>query len=162
MKGHRERLVVATAAVLFGVVFGILFLACEQREDEPDARAGAPASAEAKPDAGADAPASAKVTPDSPPAPSAPKAVAEGKHSFNDIHSGAQRLGKRIEGFREMATGDLEAVFRELEAEQAQLMAELEAIGGENEKWDAARAELVAKAFVLRGQVRQFAGRVNE
>jgi hypothetical protein len=52
--------------------------------------------------------------------------------------------------------------FFELEANQAQLMAELEAIGGENAKWDAAREEIVRKAFALRGQVRQFAGRVNE
>ena len=51
--------------------------------------------------------------------------------------------------------------FVELEAKQAQLMVELEAIGGENEKWDAARAEVVREATALRGRVREFAGRVN-
>jgi hypothetical protein len=97
MKGRRETLVVATAAVLFGVVFGILFLACGQREDEPDARADAPASAKAKPD--------------SPPAPSASKAAVGYRISFNDIHSHVQDLGEQIEGFQEKATGNLGATF---------------------------------------------------
>jgi hypothetical protein len=148
MKGRRETLVVATAAVLFGVVFGILFLACEQREDKPDARADAPASAKAKPD--------------SPPAPSASKTAGRRRARFNDIRKHVQNLGEQIEGFRGKATGDLVAGLAELEAKQAQLMAELEAIGGENEeKWDAARAELVGEAHELRGQVQEFRKRVN-
>ena len=148
MKGRCETLVVATAAVLFGVVFGILFLACEQREDKPDARADAPTSAKAKPD--------------SPPAPSASKAAADRRMSFNNIRSHVQELGEQIEGFRGKATGDLVAALGELEAKQAQLMVELEAIGWENEKWDAARAEFIPKAHDLRGQVGEFASRVNE
>ncbi len=145
MKGRRETLVLATAAVLFGVVFGILFLACEQREDEPDARADAPASAKAKPD--------------SPPAPSAsefPDYV-----SFNDIRSKVESMGMQIERYRGEVTGDLEVALGELEAKYAQLMVELETIGGENEKWDAARAELVREAIDLRRRVREFKGRVN-
>jgi len=149
MKGRSETLVMATAAVLFGVAFGILFLACEQREDEPDARADAPASAKAKPD--------------SPPAPSASRVAGDGYVSFNDIRSRVRELGVQIEGYRGKATGDLEVAFGELEAKQAQLMAELEAIGGENEKWDAARAEAVREAALdLRSQVRSFAAKVNK
>ena len=149
MKGRRETLVVTTAAVLFVVVFGILFLACEQREDKPDARTGAPASAKAKPD--------------SPPAPSASKVTADGYASFNDIRSRVRELGVQIEGYRGEATGDLGVVLEELAAEQAQLMDELERIGGENEKWDAARAEVAREAALdLRSRVRKFAGRVND
>jgi hypothetical protein len=146
--------VVATAAVLFGVVFGILFLACEQREDEPDARANAPASAEA--------PASAKAKPDSPPAPAASQVAADNKRRFNDERKFVQDLGLKIEALRGKATGDLEVAFGELEAEQAQLMAELDAIGGDNEKWDAASTELHRKAWGLRSRVRDFGTSVNE
>lgn len=149
MKGRRETLVVATAAVLFGVVFGILFLACEQREDKPDARAGAPASAKAKPD--------------SPPAPSASKVAGDGYVSFNDIRSRVRELGVQIERRRGEVTGDLAVVLEELAAKQAKLMAELERIGGENEKWDAARAEAAREAALdLRGQVRSFSARARE
>jgi hypothetical protein len=147
MKRHRETLVVTTAAVLFGVMFGILFLACEQREDKPDARANAPA---------------AKAKPDSPPAPSASKVAARRGMSFDNARTHVQDLGEQIEAFRGKATGDLAVAFGEIEAEQAQLMADLEAIGGENEKWDAARAELVGRAHILRGRVQEFKGRVNE
>jgi hypothetical protein len=136
MKGHRETLVVATAAVLFGVVFGILFLACGQREDEPDAKA--------------DAPASAKVE--------APRH----RMNFDAILAQAQNLGKRIERSGEKATGDLVVTLGELEAEQAQLMAKLETIGGQNEKWDAARTELIGNTQRLRKRVKEFEGRVNE
>ena len=146
MKGRRETLVVATATVLFGVVFGILFLACEQREVEPDARAGAPA---------------AKVEPDSPPAPSASKVAVDTYASFNDIHSRVQELGVQIEGYRGRATGDLGVALEELVAKQAQLMDELEAIGGENEEWDAVRAEVRKAALDLRSQLRKFARRVS-
>ena len=146
MKGRRETLVAATAAVLFGVVFGILFLACEQREDEPDARAEAPA---------------AKVEPDSPPAPSASKVAADHYATFNDIRSRVRELGVGIEGFRGKVTGDLEVALEELVAKQAQLMDELERIGGENEEWDAVRAEVRKAALDLRSQLRKFAGRVR-
>jgi hypothetical protein len=148
MKGRRETLVVATAAILFGVVFGILFLACEQREAEPDARAEAPASAEAKPD--------------SPPAPSASKVAVDTYASFNDIHSRVRELGVQIEGLRGKATGDLEVALEELVAKQAQLMDKLERIGGENDEWDAVRAELRKAALDLRSQLRRLAGRVRE
>jgi hypothetical protein len=149
MKGRRKTLVVATAAVLFSVVFGILFLACEQREDKPDARAKAPASAKAKPD--------------SPPAPSASKVAGDRRMSFDEVRKHVQESGERIEDFRGKATGDLGVALGELEAKQAQLMAELERIGGENEKWDAARAEVVREAALdLRGQVRSFAAKARE
>ena len=161
MKGHLETQLVATAAVLFGVVFGILFLACEQREDEPDARTDTPASAKAKPDAGADAPAGANALPDSPPAPSASKATGDPRGSFTHTRNSVNRLGKQLEGFRGKATGDLGVALGELEAKQAQLMAELEAIGGENEKWDAARKKLKREVHDLRKRVHEFAGRVN-
>ncbi len=147
MKERRETLVVATTAVLFGVVFGILFLACEQREDKPDARADTPASAKAKPD--------------SPPAPSASKVAGDPRGSFNDTRSGVKSLGEQLEGFRGRTTGDLGVALGELEAKQAQLMAELERIGGQNEKWDAARAEVVGEAIDLRERVLEFSRRVN-
>ena len=142
MRGRRETRGVATAAILFGVVFGILFLACEQREEKPDARTDAPASAKAKSD--------------SPPAPSASKAAARPRMSFNNIRSHVQELGEQIVGFRGKATEDLEVALGELEAKQAQLMTELLRIGGENEKWDAASKELVPRAHDLRGRVQEF------
>ena len=156
MKGRRETLVVATAAVLFGVVFGILFLACGQREDEPDTRANAPASAKAKPD--------------SPRAPSGSKVAADGGLNFNETRKHVQDSGKEIEHFRERiiegfggkVAKDLKAALGELEAEQAQLMAKLETIGGENEKWAAARAELRPEAHALKGGLRRFSKRLIE
>jgi hypothetical protein len=156
MKGRRETLVVATAAVLFGVVFGILFLACGQREDEPDTRANAPASAKAKPD--------------SPRAPSGSKVAADRGLNFNETHKHVQESGKNIEysreqiieGFGGKVAEDLEAALGELEAEQAQLMAKLETIGGENEKWDAAREELNREAHVLKGGLRKLQKRMND
>ena len=80
---------------------------------------------------------------------------------FNRIRMRVQNLGERLEDFRGKATGDLGVTLGELEAEQAQLMAELEAIGGENEKWDAARKELIRESHDLRGRVNEFAGKVN-
>jgi hypothetical protein len=148
MKGRREKLVAVTTAALFGVVFGILILACGQREDQPEVRTDAPAAAKAKPD--------------TPPAPAAPKAAEVRKtRGFDDFHSHVQDLGNQLEGLRAEASGDLAVVLGELEAEQAQLMAELDAIGGENEKWDAARAELVPKIMDLRKQIREFKEKVN-
>jgi hypothetical protein len=148
MKGCREKWVAVTTAALFGVVFGILILACGQREDQPEVRTDAPATAKAKPD--------------TPPAPAAPK-VAEARkgRGFDDFHSHVQELGMQLEGLRAKATGELGVALKELEAEQAQLMAELDAIGGENEKWDAARAELVSKIMDLREQIREFREKVN-
>ncbi len=156
MKGRRETLVVATAAVLFGVVFGILFLACEQREDEPDARADAPASAKAKPD--------------SPRAPSGSKVAAGRGLNFKQTREHVQDSGKAIEMLREQiiegfggkVAKDLKAALGELEAEQAQLMAKLETIGGENEKWDAGREELRREAHALMGGLREFSKRLVE
>ena len=156
MKGRRETLVMATAALLFGVVFGILFLACGQGEDEPGTRANAPASAKAKPD--------------SPRAPSASKVAADGRLNFDETRKHVQASGKAIErlraqiieGFGGRVAEDLQAGLGELEAEQAQLMAKLETIGGQNEKWDAARAKLIANTHQLRKQVKEFEGRVNE
>ena len=149
MKRRREKWGVVTAAALFGVVFGILNLACEQREEQPEVRTDAPASAKAKPD--------------TPPAPAAPKAVAARvTRGFDDYHSHVQDLGNRLEGLRAEASGDLGVALGELEAEQAQLMAELDAIGGDNEKWDAARAELVQQIIDLRKQVRELTEKVNE
>lgn len=148
MKGRRETLMVATAAVLFGVVFGILFLACEQREDKPDARADAPTSAKAKPD--------------SPPAPSASKVAGDRRMSFNEVRKHVQESGEQIENFRRKATGDLGGALGELEAKQVQLMTELLRIGAENEKWDAARTQLTREAHALQGRLRKFARRVNE
>jgi predicted nuclease with TOPRIM domain len=113
------------------------------------------------PDARADAPA-ANAKPDSPPAPSASKVAGDGRAGFNDIRSHVQDLGGKIEGFRGKATGDMAVALEELEAKQEQLMAELERIGGENEKWDAARTEIVREAHYLRRQFRDFAARVNE
>jgi len=148
MKGRREKRVAATSAALFGVVFGILILACEQREEQPEVRTDAPASANAKPDR--------------PPAPAAPK-VAEARETrgFDDFHSHVQDLGGQLEGLRAKATGELEVALGELEAEQARLMAELDAIGGQNEKWDAARPELVPKINDLREQIRELREKVN-
>jgi len=149
MKERRETLLVTTAAILFGVVFGILVLACGQSEDEPDARADAPTSANAKPD--------------SPPAPSGSKAATAGHRiSFNDLHTHVYDLGEQIKGLQGKATGDLGVALGELEAEQAQLMLELETIGGENDKWDAERTEVIRKAYDLRGRVQEFRRRVNE
>jgi hypothetical protein len=136
MKGRRETLVVATAAVLFGVVFSILFLACGQREDEPGARA--------------DAPASAKVE--------APRPGA----NFDDIMTQVQNLGRRIQRAGGKATGDLGVTLEKLEAEQARLKAELETIGGQNAKWDAARTELIGNTHRLRERVKKFEASVNE
>ena len=82
MKGRRETLVAATAATLFGIPF----LACEEHDDKPEARAVAPAIQQTKSN--------------SPPAPSAPKAEARPKASFNDMHSHVQDLGVQIEDFR--------------------------------------------------------------
>jgi HPt (histidine-containing phosphotransfer) domain-containing protein len=142
MKGRRETLVVATAAVLFGVVFGILFLACGQSEDEPS----------------------------TPRAPSASKVAADRGLNFNETHKHVQGSGENIEDFRQQiiegfggkVAEDLKAALGEFEAEQAQLMAKLEAIGGENEKWDAAREELNREAHVLKGGLRKFQKRVND
>jgi hypothetical protein len=154
MKGRRETLVMTTAAVVFGLVFGILLLACGQSEEQPDARAGASLNA--------DTPASAEAEPDLPPAPSASKVTAAGERTFDDTQKWVRDLGKRIEIYRGEATGDLEPALEELEATQAQLMAELEAIGGENEKWDAARAEFIQRVTALHRQIRQFARRAGE
>ncbi len=156
MKGRRETLVVATAAVLFGVLFGILFLACGQREDEPGTRVNAPASAKAKPD--------------SPQAPSGSKTAAGRGLNFNETRKHVQDSGKYIERLREQiidgfggkVAEDLKAALGELEAEEAQLMAKLETIGGENEKWDAARAELNGEAHALMGGLRKFSKRMVE
>ncbi|MBW2691640.1 MAG: hypothetical protein JRE57_03265 [Deltaproteobacteria bacterium] len=149
MKGRREKWGVVTAAALFGVVFGILNLACEQREEQPEVRTDAPASAKAKPD--------------TPPAPAAPKVTEARKtRGFDDFHSHVQDLGNQLEGMRAEASGDLGVALGELAAEQAQLMAELDAIGGENEKWDAARADMVSQITDLREQVREFREKVNE
>jgi hypothetical protein len=148
MKGRREKWVVVTAAALFGVVFGIFILACGQHEDQPEARTEAPASAKARSD--------------TPPAPAAPKAAAtRGTRGFNDFHSHLEDLGNQLEGLRAEATGELGVTLANLEVEQAKLMAELDAIGGENEKWDAARAELVPKINNLRERIREFKGKVN-
>lgn len=148
MKGRREKLVAATAAALFGVVFGILILACEQREDPPEAKTNVPASAKAKPD--------------TPPAPAASQvAEARGTRGFDDFHSHVQDLGGQLEGLRAKATGELEVVWGGLKAEQAGLMAELDAIGGQNEKWDAARAELVQRIKDLREQIRELREKVE-
>jgi hypothetical protein len=148
MKGRREKWVVVTAAALFGVVFGILNLACGQHEDQPEVRTDAPASAKAKPD--------------TPPAPAAPKAAEVRKtRGFDDFHSHVQDLGNQLEGLRAEASGDLAVVLGELEAEQAQLMADLDAIGGDNEKWDAARAELVQEIIELRERIQEFKEKVN-
>jgi hypothetical protein len=148
MKGRREKWVAVTAAALFGVVFGILNLACEQREDQPEARTEAPASAKAKPD--------------TPPAPAAPN-VAETRKSggFDDFHIHLQDLGNQLEGLRANARGELGLDLANLEVEQSKLMAELDAIGGENEKWDAARAELVPKIVNLRERIRELRDKVN-
>jgi hypothetical protein len=148
MKGRREKWVAVTAAALFGVVFGILNLACEQREDQPEVRT--------------DAPASAKARPDTPPAPAAPK-VTETRNTrgFDDYHSHLQDLGNRLEGLRANARGELGLDLANLEVEQSKLMAELDAIGGENEKWDAARAELVPKIVNLRERIRELRDKVN-
>ena len=137
MKGRRETLVLATAAVLFGLVFSVVFLACGQSEDKPDARAGAPASAKAKVEA-----------------PREPR--------FNDWSSHVQQLGEQIEGLRRSAPEDRGAALGELETDHAQLMAELETIGGENEKWDAVRTEFTENALDLRRRIYEFRGRVNE
>ena len=137
MKGRRKTLVVAIAAVLFGLVFSVVFLACGQSEDKPDARAGGPASAKTKAEA-----------------PSEPK--------FNDWSSHVQQLGEQIEGLRRSAPGDRGAALGDLETDHAQLMAELETIGGENEKWDAVRTEFTGKVLDLRRRIHEFRGRVNE
>jgi hypothetical protein len=145
MKGRREKWVVVTAAALFGVVFGILNLACEE---QPEVRTDAPASAKAKPD--------------TPPAPAAPK-VTEARKSggFDDFHIHVQDLGNQLEGLRENVRGELGLDLANLEVEQSKLMAELDAIGGENEKWDAARAELVPKIVNLRERIRELREKVN-
>ena len=149
MKGRREKWVVVTAAVLFSVAFGILNLACEQREEQPEVRTDAPASAKAKPD--------------TPPASAAPKAAAAREtRGFDDYHSHVQDLGNRLEGLRAEASGDQKVALEKLATEQAKLMAELDAIGGENEKWDAASAELIPQIIVLRKQVRELTEKVNE
>jgi chromosome segregation ATPase len=147
MKGcRREKWVVVTAATLFGVALGILNLACEE---QPEVRTDAPASAKAKPD--------------TPSAPAAPKAAAAREtRGFDNYHSHVQDLGNRLEGLRAEASGDLGVALGELEAEQAQLMAELDAIGGDNEKWDAARAELAPQITDLREQIRELREKVNE
>jgi hypothetical protein len=142
MEGSRERLMVAIAAVLFGVAFGILVLACGQPGDQPEAKTEAPTSANARTDA---------------PPPAAARKAAETRETrgFADFHSHVQDLGVQLEGLRAKATGESEVALEELEAEQARLMAELDAIGGQNEKWDAARAELIPKIIVLRKQIRE-------
>ena len=48
-----------------------------------------------------------------------------------------------------------------LEVEQSRLMAELDAIGGDNEKWDAAREELVQEIIELRERIQEFKEKVN-
>ncbi len=148
MKRRRERLALAAAALLFGVVFAILVLACGQPDEQPEAGTAAPAASNAKPDL--------------PPARAATKA-AESRESrgFDDYHSHVQDLGMQLEGLRATASGEFEVVLKELEAEQARLMAELDAIGGQNEKWEAARAELVPKITSLRKQVRELREKLN-
>lgn len=148
MKRRREELAAAAAAVLLGVVFGILVLACGPSDEQPEARTETPAASNAKPDV--------------PPARAATK-VAESRESrgFDDFHSHVQDLGMQLEGLRATASGEFEVVWKKLETEQAQLMAELDAIGGQNEKWDAARAELVPKINALREQVRALKDEVN-
>jgi hypothetical protein len=112
-------------------------------------------------DARADAPASANAKPDSPPAPAASKFP--NYVSFNDIRSRVEEMGVRIERYRGEVTGDLGVAFGELAAKQAELMAELERIGGENKKWDAARAEAVREAALdLRGQIWRLEERAKE
>ena len=148
IKGRREKWVVVTVAALFGVAFGILNLACEQREEQPEVRT--------------DAPASAKVRPDTPPAPAAPKVTETRKtRGFDDFHSHLQDLGNQLEGLRANAKGELGLALANLEVEQSKRMAELDAIGGENENWDAARAELVRKIIDLRERIHEFKEKVN-
>jgi hypothetical protein len=149
MKGRCEKWVVVTAAALFGVAFGIVNLACGQSDEQPEVRTDAPASAKAKPG--------------TPPAPAAPKVTETRKtRGFDDFRSHVQDLGNQIESLRAEASGDLGVALGKLAAEQAQLMVELDAIGSENEKWNAARAELVQQINDLREQVREFREKVNE
>jgi hypothetical protein len=82
--------------------------------------------------------------------------------SFNEVRKHVQESGENIEGYRGKVTGDLEVALGELEAKQAQLMAELETIGGENAKWYAARTELTREAHGLRGGLRKISRRVHE
>lgn len=149
MKERREKLVVVTAAALFGVAFGSFILACGQPEDQPEARTEAPASEQAKPDM--------------PPAPTAPK-VAEVPRArgFDDFHDHVRDLGAQLEGLRAEAKGELGLALANLEVDQAKLLAELDAIGGDSAKWEAARAELVPQIIGLRGQVRELKEKVNE
>ncbi|MBW2542963.1 MAG: hypothetical protein JRF15_12820 [Deltaproteobacteria bacterium] len=149
MKGRREKWALVAAAALFGVVFGILSLACGQSEDQPEMRT--------------DGPASAKARPDMPPAPAASK-VAETATSrdFGDFHSHLRDLGAQLEALRPKAEGELGVALANLEVEQARLMAELDAIGGDGESWDAARAKLVPQIIGLRGQIRALREKLNE
>lgn len=149
MKGRREKLVVASAAVLFGFVFSIHILACGQHEDQPEVRT--------------DGPATAKAGKDTPPAPAAAK-VAETSRTrdFDDFHSHVRDLGAQLEGLRAEAKGELGLALANLEVDQAKLLAELDAIGGDSAKWEAARAELVPQIIGLRGQVRELKEKVNE
>ena len=148
MKGRRETLLAAAAAALFGVVMGILILACGQREDQPEAKTEAAASAKAEPDM---------------PSAAAASKVAEASEArgFSDFHSHLQDLGVQLEGLRAKATGEFEVTLEALAAEQARLMAELDAIGGQKEKWDAARAVLVPKINDLREQIRELREKVS-
>jgi hypothetical protein len=66
-----------------------------------------------------------------------------------------ESMGVQINRLQVKATGDLKEAFEELAMKQAQLMAELEAIGGENEEWDAAAVR--EAALDLRAQLRSLA-----
>jgi hypothetical protein len=145
MKGRREKWAVVTAAALFGVAFGILNLACGEQAEERT-----------------EAPASAKARPDTPTAPTAPKtSAASDTRGFDEYHSHVQDLGNRLDELRAVASGDLGVALEKLAAEQTRLMAELDAIGGDNEKWDTVRAELVGEIIDLRRQVRELTEKVN-
>jgi hypothetical protein len=147
MTERRETRLVATGAILCGVVFGIALLACGQHEDEPDVKTETPATE--------------KAEPDSPPASSSSKTERRPKVTFSDMQSHVQDLGVQLEAFRNKATGDLAAGFGEMEAKQAQLTTELEEIGGDNEKWESARKEILGEIRELRNQIRDFAAKLN-
>ena len=147
IKGRREKWVVVTVAALFGVAFGILNLACEQREDQPEVRT--------------DAPASAKVRPDTPPAPAAPKVTETRKTRVSTTsNSHLQDLGNQLEGLRANAKGELGLALANLEVEQSNGWPSSTQSVGKREL-DAARAELVRKIIDLRERIHEFKEKVN-